>query len=78
MLNDLSSEEAVAFGKRFGRFRWDTGRDIAAGAETEIYNAWVILQCLKNQLREPGELTSDAFTSRYWIDSDEQEDDDDA
>lgn len=76
MLNDLASPAAAPFGARFGRNGWRSAFDIAAAAEAEIYNSWVILQCLKNGLREPGQLSDDAFIERFWAPDTSAEDSD--
>ncbi len=52
--------------RTFGTFGGRTARQVALQAETDVYNAWVLMQCIKNNLRSPGAISRSQFQERFW------------
>lgn len=63
-LRDFDSDER--FHRGYLGMKVFTSRQIALRVETEIYNAWVELECHRRRLVTPGTLSEDDFHERYW------------
>jgi hypothetical protein len=66
MIWELSRARGPQYDRGFGHFAHWSAWHVAADCETQIYNAWVRLQCIDNNLRSPGSLSIADYVDRFW------------
>jgi hypothetical protein len=64
MLDDLSAADVESTDRSFD---FVGSRHVARRLETDIYNAWVLVQCHLHQLRPPGALSPKDYSDRFWF-----------